>query len=112
MLRVKKHFLPPQVQTTAQIPLIGGGFAVVSLCDFHWLNRYAWRLFTGKPKNYAYRRYTVDDKTFTVKMHREIHFAIKGDEVHHIDGNGLNNTRENLIDLSPIEHRLKHGKSR
>lgn len=102
----------PQLIASAEIPLIGGGFAIVSAKDFFWLNIFSWRLFHGNYKDYAYRRWSVDGKTRTVKMHREIMNPMNDEETHHKDLNGLNNTRENLENLTPLNHRLAHGKSR
>lgn len=42
-----------------------------------------------------------------VYLHRLLKGEPKGMQVHHKDGNGLNNTRENLELLTPSEHRRK-----
>jgi len=44
-----------------------------------------------------------------VFMHRLLTNAPKGKEVHHIDGNGLNNVRTNLEVLSRRDHQATYG---
>lgn len=76
-----------------------GKVALVDDEDYEWLNQWKW--FANNPyKNlwYAVRNITLPDKSRTlIKMHRLIleltDYSIKGD---HIDGNGLNNQRDNL----------------
>lgn len=106
-----KHNNAPSIETTAKITLIGGGFALISACDFYWLNLFSWRLHNGKYKQYAYRRFAVGKITYTKKMHREIKNCPPDEETHHIDLDGLNNCRNNLENLTPHFHRLKHGKT-
>lgn len=112
MLQIKQNILSFPPLGSANIPLIGGGFCVVSHCDLLWLSKYKWRLFTGKYKQYAYRRFFADGKTHTIKMHREIMNCPPDMETHHKNKNGLNNYRENLENLTPLDHRLIHGKTR
>jgi hypothetical protein len=102
----------PSIQSTVRIRLTADFFCLVSERDYEWLKFYDWRLFNGKYKKYAYHRWQIGGQTFTAKMHREIMSCTKAMETHHIDLNGLNNTRENLVNLTPLDHRLAHGKSR
>lgn len=82
-----------------QIPLSRGLFAMVDDADFEFLNQWKWYAHVFKDFTpYAIRNSKRPDggKT-TVKMHR----AILGDSaidayVDHINGNGLDNRRENL----------------
>jgi hypothetical protein len=75
-----------------EIPLTNGKVALVSDEDYEWLSKYKWRYHNG----YAARTVrTKSGKRTTVLMHREIMNATN-QEVDHIDGNKLNNTRENL----------------
>jgi len=99
-------------QPSARIFPIGGGACYVDEKDAFWLSHFRWRLYHGKYKKYAYRRFTIDGKTHTIKMHRELMNCPKDMETHHKDLNGLNNCKDNLVNLTPIDHRLAHGKSR
>lgn len=80
-----------------QIPLSRGQFALVDDEDYAWLNQYKW---TWQPptKNrqtgYAYRREYPSNKS--ILMHRLILDAPKGMQVDHINGDGLDNQRQNL----------------
>ena len=44
----------------------------------------------------------------SIYMHRMLTGAERGKVVHHKDGNGWNNSRENLEVLWPGEHRARH----
>lgn len=97
---------------TANIFLTATVFATVDADNYTWLSRYKWRLDDTGGKQYAYRRYQDYGIVHTVKMHREIMECSDGMETHHKDLNGLNNTRANLENLTPLNHRIEHGKSR
>jgi hypothetical protein len=75
---------------TKIILLTRGLTATVSDEDFDLLNKFNWNAVKGAVYYYAVRS---NDKA---KMHRIIVDAPSGMQVDHIDGNTLNNTRENL----------------
>lgn len=60
----------------------------VSDCDFDWLSGYEWKVYD------RYAECVIDNST--VKMHRLIVNAKESQHVDHIDGDTLNNQRENL----------------
>ena len=88
-----------------KIPLANGrGFALVDDEDYKTLSKRPWYLCDPK-KGFPYARttirreqdsLTIKSKNETVKMHRLIMDAKKGEFVDHIDGNTLNNVRSNL----------------
>lgn len=80
---------------TKQIPLTQGKVAVVSDHRFEHLNQWNWCATKHKNTWYAVRNMKAPFKG-TVLMHREIMNAPKEMDVDHWDGNGLNNTDENL----------------
>jgi hypothetical protein len=77
-------------------------FALVDDADFEWLSRWKWHAHTGcgTVKNgaifYAKGKIFLNGKMSAVYMHRLIISAEKGQEVDHVNCNGLDNTRSNL----------------
>lgn len=82
-----------------EIPLTQGKVAIVDDGDFKYLNQWKWWL-DGRPTrrtDYARRKIkTPEDKWKKVSMHRAILNVAEGVPVDHINGNGLDNRRENL----------------
>lgn len=68
------------------------GYAIVEDADFGFLSRFYWHM-NGR---YAERNIKGGKKQVKIKMHRAIMNAPKGMEVDHINGNPLDNRRENL----------------
>lgn len=78
---------------TKVIPLKGGGEALVSPEDFHWLSQRDWyRDDRGYAACGLFRR----REGMIVKMHRLILLAPNTATVDHANGNTLDNRRENL----------------
>jgi hypothetical protein len=78
-----------------KIPLTQGKEAIIDEEDFELVNQYSWCLSgTG----YAIRGiyYPETKKTSSIRMHRFILSAPKRMEVDHINGNRLDNRKENL----------------
>ena len=73
------------------IRLTKGYSAIVDDEDFEYLNQFDWQL--GSQNNndllYAIRTDRSEGKKRTVRMHREILGAKKGEFVDHIDGNWI-----------------------
>ena len=57
--------------------------------------------------SYVARSIREGNKIKTIRLHRWIMNAPKGFEVHHKNGNSLDNRRENLEVLTPEEHDKK-----
>lgn len=76
-----------------KIPLTQGMFAIVDDEDYDELSRYKWCAYGNHGNFYAKRANGVFKQ---VLMHRQILDAPDGMDVDHIDGNGLNNAKENL----------------
>ncbi len=76
-----------------KIRLTQGKVALVDAQDYEWLNQWKWCTACWRQYlNYATRR----ESGKQVFMHRVILGVLKGQEVDHINGNGLDNRRENL----------------
>lgn len=72
-----------------QIPLSQGKFATVDDADYDWLAKHKW---SYDPKGYAMRR----SANVTIYMHRVVLNASGPALVDHVNGDGLDNRRENL----------------
>lgn len=77
------------------IPLTQGKFAMVDDADFEELSRHKWCVLRAARGFYAVR-VVWGSRQKMIYMHRAIMGALPGQEVDHIDGNRLNNTRANL----------------
>jgi hypothetical protein len=78
---------------TRLIPLTKGKVAIVDRDDYDWLCQWRW-VFSSN--GYAMRTITENGRRRFFQMHRVIMGAQRGQLVDHIDGNRLNNTRDNL----------------
>lgn len=95
---------PRAVETDIEIPkgakaifLTRGKIAIVDAADYEHLNQFNWCAKKMGRTWYAVRTFKRSDgKRCESKMHREVMNAPDGMGVDHMDGNGLNNTRDNL----------------
>lgn len=79
-----------------EIELSQGYKAIVDDEDFEYLSQFEWNARVVSGTQYAKRSFKVDGKGTTVNMHREIMKCPKNMMVDHINGNGLDNRKENL----------------
>lgn len=81
-----------------EIPLTQGLVALVDDEDFEPLTQYRWYAHRGCHTFYADRKQRINVPPYqkSLTMHRELLQALSGQEVDHIDGDGLNNQRANL----------------
>lgn len=94
----------------AEITLTRGKAATIDESDFDRLMQ--WRWFAVLKGNNYWRavRKGKKDETSLVFMHREIIKAHKGDIVDHINGNALDNRRDNLRIVTAHENCFNRGK--
>lgn len=80
-----------------EIPLSQGKVALVDDEDFDRLNQFKWYAIKPHRIFYAVRhKQREDGERRLVYMHREVLSVLPSMEVDHKDGDGLNNTRDNL----------------
>ena len=80
-----------------EIKLIHGKVALVDDEDFERLSLFKWCADRKRSTYYAIRNILyLDNKQTTISMHREILNAPPAMQVDHINGNGLDNQRNNL----------------
>jgi hypothetical protein len=77
-----------------EIKLTQGQVAIVDDEDFEMLNQHKWYPYTDSTNWYAIRN--GDFHKSTVSMHREIMRTPSGMHTDHLNGNGLDNRKENL----------------
>jgi len=75
-----------------EIPLTRGKVALVDDADFEWLSHFKWNC---RPNHKAFYAFSWIDG-HSVSMHRLILNPSRKDSVDHINGDGLDNRRENL----------------
>jgi hypothetical protein len=83
---------------TKEISLTQGKFAIVDDDDYGYLNQ--WRWHASKQRNSFYAQRTSKpingERAITIYMHIEIIGRKEGFEIDHINGEGLDNRRENI----------------
>lgn len=97
---------PGDDPTCKRIPLTQGQAQLVSAEDFDSLSQNPW-CASWNPHNqsfYAVRTVRRDGKRTTLYAHREVLGLEHGDprHVHHVNGNTLDNRRENLKVVTPL----------
>jgi hypothetical protein len=92
-----------------EIKLTQGKVAIVDDEDFDELNKYHWYAYQDQNNWYARRQVGGRGKQKTILLHREILNASRGSGIDHINGNGLDNRKENLrICTNPINNQNRH----
>ena len=93
-----------------EIKLTKGKVATVDDADFEMLNKHKWHLCRKTHKEYAYRRdYTNGKPGKMVSMHRVILEAKPGSTIDHINGDGLDNRRNNLKFVNKSQNGFNSG---
>lgn len=77
------------------LPLSQGKHAIVDEADYEWLSQWKWCAASFNGKWYAARMRRKPESGIAL-MHREIMGAAAGEYTDHINGDGLDNRRENL----------------
>jgi hypothetical protein len=80
-----------------EIPLSQGLVAIVDDADYSLVSAFKWSAKVDQGKAYAVHTcHKSEGRSGQLRMHRVIMGATEGVEVDHRDGDGLNNTRDNL----------------
>jgi hypothetical protein len=86
-----------------EVKLTRGLVTIIDAEDFELVSQYKWCAQRSGNTDYAHRRH---GKT-TVKLHRVLLVAPDGMHVDHVNGNGLDNRRENLRLCTQLEEQSK-----
>jgi hypothetical protein len=95
-----------------EIPLTKGKVAIVDDKDYEWLSQYNWCYSTGGTpphRGYASRGVFRGGKNTMTFMHREIMNTPKGMQTDHINGDPLDNRRENLRICNASQNKANVG---
>jgi HNH endonuclease len=100
--------VPPEPPNDAirYIALTQGRYAIVDAADYEWLNQWKWCAARSGNLWYAYRKHHGK----TVRMHQLIMNPPKGMVVDHINGNGLDDRRDNLRICTRRQNAWNHGR--
>lgn len=80
------------------------GTAIIDEQDFDRINQYKWHSVDMDKSGRYYATCSIKSKT--VYMHRMVMGAQSGETIDHIDGNGLNNSRDNLRFVVPSQNNM------
>ena len=94
-----------------EIHLSNGMNALVDDGDFEYLNKFHWYAVKRHNTFYAMRDYYPHhgSRRKNLLMHRDILSPDSSQDVDHIDGNGLNNQRNNIRACSHRENMINRG---
>lgn len=94
-----------------KIELTQGKFTIVDDEDFEFLNQWKWTVFCNKVPFYAYRQ-GPRPKRELILMHRLLLKCPKNKIIDHINGDGLDNRKENLRIVTHHQNLINHGVSK
>lgn len=94
------------------IQLTQDKFAIVDSDYVHVLRKFAWRAVQHKRSWYAKCTITHYKKQVDISMHRFVARTTFGEVCHHINGNSLDNRRENLVNMTKDGHNLLHANNK
>ena len=95
---------------TQKIYLSQQKFALVDDEDYENLQQFNWSLHVTAGSDYA--KHIIKGTNLTELMHRRIMNAIKGQEIDHINGNGLDNRKSNLRIVTHQQNLMNQKKTR
>lgn len=106
MLTKRDHIWPSKGNILIALPY--DFFAIIDKEDEARITPYHWYIRHRNGVAYAYRKKIVNGREFRVWMHRQIMHCPNNMVVHHINHNGLDNRKANLLLMTPEQHREIH----
>jgi len=86
-----------------------GFFAIVDNSLFEYLSQWRWYAKQSGSCWYAVRKVTLGKHERLIRMHRQLTDCPDGYDVHHINGDSLDNRICNLLPCSPETHQALHN---
>jgi hypothetical protein len=84
------------IQMAKEIKLTQGKVAIVDNDMYDYLNQFKWHAVKQSGKFYARRHIKSSNPNIKILIHRDVMKPEKGFVIDHIDGNTLNNQKDNL----------------
>lgn len=99
---------------TVHVPLTQGKFATIDIEDWPRVSQFKWHASRHRSGNWYARKKCVhaDGRIGVYGLHQFILGLAPGTLVDHVDGEGLNNTRQNLRPATPGQNRTNTGAQR
>jgi len=104
----KNHPPVPTNSNFRLLPVSPGSYCIISPEDYPQLKNYVWREVRAHFGTYIKATYTAKGRRHTVAMHRVVARTPFGMVCHHINGKTFDNRRQNLRNMSKIDHKLLH----
>lgn len=103
-MQVKRNKQLPANGSTVLLPIGKGKHAIVDGFNHAALSQFTWRTQKSHSNTYVIRRTNHYGKTKTIFMHRQIMQPLPDQQVHHINGDTLDNREANLVNVSQAVH--------
>ncbi len=91
------------------IKLTQGQFAIVDETNFEWINKFKWQALRDGNTFYAKRSFKAKSKRTLKLMHREIMGAKKGQQIDHVNTDGIDNREINLRYCNNSQNAFNRG---
>lgn len=105
----RTHTQLPPGATTGIISLGNSHWAMVDAADYPEISKHRWTWKRSRHCIYAVRKVRANGHESLIRMHRQIMNPPKDQDVHHSNGNPLDNRRCNLVQLTPDQHKAIHN---
>lgn len=92
-----------------KIDLGNGFFALVDEQDYERINRHKWYAKKSFYRYYAVRKIIKNGRPKFLFMHRVIAQTLPNMVCHHVNGNSLDNRRDNLLNMPYYDHKILHS---
>lgn len=103
-MQIKRSNQTPDDSSACVIPIGKGKQAIVDGFNYDSLSAYTWRIQKSHSMIYVVRRTSRYGKSKTIFMHRQIMHPLPDEQVHHINGNTLDNREANLHNVTQALH--------
>jgi len=102
----------------AVVPIGAGRYTIIDKSNSVGIRQFAWRVHKSHSREYAIRKICRAGRERLIFLHRWLTHCPPGMSVHHINGNTLDNRRDNLQIVNPRFHppsrifRVKPGRDK